>query len=165
MNLPTLFPVVAMLVTCLLAPVSLLGQAVATFPLINPNYKPNKGDKPIIPLVPQVSSTQPIDPNDYIGVDISKMSSSERAKIERAFRKHTGEGFSGSEYDPNSPKFAYGPKTAAESAKGDGITAEKLNEIKTVVDNYKTKKISLETALKFLETIGITKSEAAKMLQ
>jgi hypothetical protein len=164
MKMLMLFPAVAILVACLLAPVTLRGQAVATFPLINPNYKPNKGDKPIIPLVPQVSSTQPIDPNDYIGVDISKMSSSERAKIERAFRKHTGEGFTGSKYDPNSPKFAHGPKPEAKPAKQEPITAEKLTEIKTVVENYKAKQISQETALKFLEALGISRSEAAKML-
>jgi hypothetical protein len=151
------------LVVCL--PVSLLGQAVPTFPLINPNYNPNKGEKRIIPLLPQISSEQPIDPNDYIGVDISKMSSSERAKIERAFRKHTGEGFAGSKYDPKSPTFAYGPKPAAQPAQQGTITAEKLTEIKTVVESYKAMKISKETALKFLEAIGVTASEAAKMLQ
>jgi hypothetical protein len=157
--------VVALIFAAVLAAAPLFGQAVVTIPAINPNYNPNAGDKPIIPRLPHTGSKPPLDPNDYIGVDISKMSSSQRAKIESAFRKHTGEGFTGSQYDPNSPKFAYGPKPATASAKQDGITAEKLLEIKTVVENYKTKKISQETALKFLETIGVTKSEAAKILQ
>ena len=143
-------------------PSAVLGQAVVTIPAINPNYSPNRGDKPIIPRIPHTGSKQPIDPNDYIGVDISKLSSSQRAKIESAFRKHTGEGFTGSKYDPNSPTFAYGPK---QSAKADGITAEKLSEIKTVLESLKSKKISEGTALKFLEAIGVSKAEAAKMLQ
>jgi hypothetical protein len=72
-----------------------------------------------LPLIPQTGSKQPIDPNDYIGVDISKMSSSERAKIESAFRKHTGEGFTGSKYDPKSPTFAYGPEPTSQPSNQD----------------------------------------------
>lgn len=154
-----------MLLMALLAPVNLLGQAVVTIPAINPNYNPNKGDQPIIPRRPHTGNKPPIDPNDYIGVDISKMNSAQKAKIESAFRKHTGEGFTGSKYDPNSPKFAYGPKPTPQPAKQDAITAEKISEIKTVIDNCKAKKISQETAIKFLETMGIPRSEAAKMLQ
>ena len=146
-------------------PLTSAGQAVVTIPAINPNYNPNRGDKPIIPRKPHTGTKQPLDPNDYIGVDISNMSSSQRAKIESAFRRHTGEGFTGSKYDPNSPTFAYGPKPTAQPANQEGITAEKLAEIKTVVDNYKSKKISQETALKFLEAIGVSRGEAAKMLQ
>jgi hypothetical protein len=93
------------------------------------------------------------------------MSSSERAKIESAFRKHTGQGFTGSKYDPKSPTFAYGPEPTPQPVKQDGITAEKLTEIKTVVDNYKAKKISQETALKFLEALGVSRSEASKVIQ
>lgn len=146
-------------------PLTLVGQAVATFPLINPNYNPHRGEKPIIPRSSQVSSKQPSDPNDYIGVDISKLSSSEKAKIESAFRRHTGEGFTGSKYDPNSPIFAYGPKKPAQAAKQDGSTAAQLHEISVVVENYKTRKISEATAVKFLEALGISSSEAAKILR
>jgi len=156
---------VALLSAALLLPLNLLGQAVATFPLINPNYAPNKTGRPIIPLLPQTGSKQPIDPNDYIGVDISKMSSSERAKIESAFRKHTGQGFTGSKYDPKSPTFAYDTEPTAQPSKQDGITAEKLKEIKSVVDNYEAKKISRETALKFLEILGVSKTEASKVIR
>ena len=159
------FMAVALLSAAFLLPPNLLGQAVATFPLINPNYTPNKSGRPIIPLIPQTGSKQPIDPNDYIGVDISKMSSSERAKIESAFRKHTGEGFTGSKYDPKSPTFAYGPEPTSQPSNQDKITAEKLREIKSVVDNYKAKTISQETALKFLEALGVSSDEARKVLQ
>ncbi len=142
-----------------------LGQAVVTIPAINPNYSPNRSEKPIIPLLPQTSSKMPIDPNDYIGVDISGMSSSQRAKIESAFRKHTGEGFTGSKYDPNSPTFAYGAKKPAQSDKEEGLTAERLSEIKAVIDICNSKQISEATALKFLEVLGVSRDEATKMLQ
>ena len=157
-------PVLLLLLTACL-PLAASGQAVVTIPAINPNYKPNSGEKPIIPRQPYTGSKPPLDPNDYIGSDISKMSSSQRAKIESAFRKHTGEGFAGSKYDPNSPIFAYGPKTEDRSAKQEPITAQKLTEIKTVVENYKAQKVSQDTALKFLEALGVSKVEATKMLQ
>lgn len=156
---------ISSLLLALFLPLTLLGQAVVTIPAINPNYKPNSGDKPIIPRMPHTGNKPPVDPNDFIGVDISKMSPSQKAKIESAFRRHTGEGFTGSKYDPNSPTFAYGPKPATKPAKQSGITAEKITEIKTVVENYKARKVSQETALKFLETLGVSRSEGAKMLQ
>ena len=156
--------IILVLLTISTLTANLQGQAVATFPLINPNYKPNTGDKPIIPLRPQVSSKQPLDPNDYIGVDISKMSSSERAKIESAFRKHTGQGFTGSKYDPNSPNFAFGPTPTAHADNQDKITVQKVSLIMTILENYKAMKISQEKAMKLLEEIGITGNEAEKLL-
>jgi hypothetical protein len=149
----------------LFLPLAALGQAVVTIPAINPNYNPNRGEKPIIPRLPQTSSKPPIDPNDYIGVDISKMSSSQRAKIESAFRKHTGEGFTGSKYDPNSPKFAFGPKAKEEPAKSGSFTAEQIKEIAVTISNYQSKQISQATALKFLEVNGVGRAEGLKLLE
>ena len=64
-----------------------------------------------------------------------------------------------------SPTFAYGPEPTSQPSNQDKITAEKLREIKSVVDNYKAKTISQETALKFLEALGVSSDEARKVLQ
>ena len=48
-----------------------------------------------------------IDPRDYIGEDISKYPPHLRKEIERAFLRETGERFTGSQYDPRSPKYAF----------------------------------------------------------
>ena len=48
-----------------------------------------------------------IDPRDYIGEDISKYPPHLRQQIERAFLRETGERFTGSQYDPRSPNYAF----------------------------------------------------------
>ena len=52
-------------------------------------------------------SGQDIDPRDYIGEDISRYPYHLRNKIERAFLSETGERFTGSQYDPRSPNYAF----------------------------------------------------------
>jgi hypothetical protein len=48
-----------------------------------------------------------IDPRDYIGEDISKYPPHLRQQIESAFFRETGERFTGSQYDPRSPAYAF----------------------------------------------------------
>ena len=48
-----------------------------------------------------------IDPRDYIGEDISKYPPYLKQQIERAFLRETGERFTGSQYDPRSPNYAF----------------------------------------------------------
>lgn len=57
-------------------------------------------------------SGQEIDPRDYIGEDISKYPPQLRNKIEQAFLRETGERFTGSQYDPRSPNYAFHKNTA-----------------------------------------------------
>lgn len=72
---------------------------------------------PLILILTAVSGVhsvagQEIDPRDYIGEDISKYPPQLRNKIEQAFLRETGERFTGSQYDPRCPNYAFDKNTA-----------------------------------------------------
>jgi hypothetical protein len=77
-------------------------------------------------VVPPLSGEE-IDPRDYIGEDISKYPPHLRQKIERAFLRQTGERFTGSQYDPRSPDYAFEKRPTQTIYEDEESPAERYN--------------------------------------